>query len=261
MKKTIVILSTFLILFFGITASFGQQNISDEAKRHFDRGMAAVEIAKYPVDYETAIDEFKKSAALAPEWPDVYYNLGLIQEKAGQLKDAADNLKTYLRLSPNAADADTIKSVINKLEFKAEQVLSIPDIIDALVSGFSMEREGWKYSPTVKTADRECSRFMGELSFLREGVDAVKVLKSTLYYPIRKSYQTLKVTGPVFKYMTTINVCDESANRQEGDCTSVMENEVEVVSKRLIKVNQRVIRGGSGAGVATGDKFSATFQK
>jgi hypothetical protein len=40
-----------------------------------------------------------------------------------------------------------------------------------------------------------------------------------------------------------------------------MENEVEVVSRNLIKVKQRVIRGGSGAGVGNGDKFSCSFQK
>jgi len=260
MKKMLVLLSTCSILFAGITASFCQETVSEEAKRHFDRGMAAVEIAKDPRDYKIAIEEFKQAVMFAPVWPDVYYNLGLVQEKAGQFKDAADTLKMYLRLAPNAADADSVKSLINKLEFKAEQVLSIPDIINVLVSDFNFNKE-WNYSATVKTADRECRRGMAELVFSREGVDTVKVLKSTLYYPIRESYQTLTVTGPVLKYITTINVCSASANKEEHDCTSIMENEVEVVSRRLIKINQRVIRGGSGAGVGNGDRFSCTFEK
>jgi tetratricopeptide (TPR) repeat protein len=260
MKKILVLLATCSILFTGITTSFCQQTVSEEAKRHFDRGTAAVEIAKDPGDYKIAIEEFKQAASLAPGWPDVYYNLGLVQEKAGQFKDAADTLKTYLRLAPNAADRDTVTSLINKLEFKAEQVLSIPDIINVLVSGFNYDKE-WNYSATRRTGDRECRRIWNEFAFLREGADAVKVLKSTLYYPNRDSYQTLRVTGPVLKYVTTINVCDASANRQERGCDSIMENEVEVVSRRLIKINQRVIRGGSGAGVGNGDKFSCTFQK
>jgi tetratricopeptide (TPR) repeat protein len=261
MKNTLVLLSTYLILFAGITASFCQQTSSEAAKRHFDRGMAAVEMAKSPEDYRSAIEEFKQAAALAPEWPDVYYNLGLVQEKAGQLKDAANSLKTYLKLDPNAADGDTVKSLVNKLEFKAEQVLSIPEIINVLVSGFSLGQEGWNYSATAKTGNRECRRFWNELAFLREGVDMVKVLKSTLYYPVTNSYQTLRVTGPALKYVTTINVCDESANKQEHGCSSIMENEVEVVSRNLVKINQKVIRGGSGAGVGPKDKFSCTFQK
>lgn len=260
MKRMLVLLSTWSILFAGIMASFGQQTVSEEAKRHFDRGTAAVEIAKDPGDYKIAIDEFKQASALAPEWPDAYYNLGLVQEKAGQFKDAADTLKTYLKLAPNAADADSVKSLINKLEFKAEQVLSTQDIINVLASGFSLSEE-WKYTATVKTANRECRRMWQELAFSREGADSVKALRSTLYYPVRDSYQTLRITGPVLKYSTTINVCDAAANRQDGDCSSIMENEVEVVSRSLIKVKQRVIRGGSGAGVGNGDKFSCTFQK
>ena len=63
------------------------------------------------------------------------------------------------------------------------------------------------------------------------------------------------------RYTTTINVCDPSANKESVGCDSVIENEVDVVSKRLIKVNQKVIRGGDGAGVATWDRFSCAFEK
>ncbi|MDP2278615.1 MAG: hypothetical protein Q8K51_10375, partial [Nitrospirota bacterium] len=41
------------------------QIIPEEAKRHFDRGMAAVEMAKSPADYESAIKEFTQAARLA----------------------------------------------------------------------------------------------------------------------------------------------------------------------------------------------------
>jgi tetratricopeptide (TPR) repeat protein len=75
------------------------QNISDEAMHHFDRGQAAVEMAKSPTDYEDAIKEFEKAATLAPDWPDVYYNLGLIQEKLRKYDDAIKNLTKYLEFS------------------------------------------------------------------------------------------------------------------------------------------------------------------
>lgn len=129
-------------------------------------------------------------------------------------------------------------------------MLSVPDIIDVLVSFRQWQKE------------RECTGDgWGEIYFEREGHDAVKILRAWLYAPDRRTYQTLKVTGPVLKYITTINVCDESANRELGGCDSVMENEVEVVSKRLVKVNQKVLRGGFAVGVADGDCFSCTFEK
>lgn len=50
------------------------KNISDEAMRHFDRGQAAVEMAKSPADYEDAIKEFEKAMRLVPDWPAVRKN-------------------------------------------------------------------------------------------------------------------------------------------------------------------------------------------
>jgi|GEM_PF-1136955 len=96
-------------------------HVGEEAKRHFDRGMAAVEMAKNPEDYEKAIQELEMAVHLAPHWADVYYNLGLIQEKVGKYGDAVTNLKQYLLLAPNASDAVAVKSHINKIEYKKER--------------------------------------------------------------------------------------------------------------------------------------------
>lgn len=95
--------------------------VSEEAKRHFDRGVAAVEMAKSPADYEAAIKEFTQAARLAPGWADIYYNLGMVQEKAEEYSDAITSLKQYLRLAPNASDAETVKTLINKLEYKRDR--------------------------------------------------------------------------------------------------------------------------------------------
>jgi uncharacterized protein (TIGR02145 family) len=84
--------------------------------------MAAVEMAKTPADYEKAIAEFEKAKSLSPHWPDVYYNLGLIQDKAGMYSEAMENLRRYLLLAPNAKDAEAVRTLINKLDYKKEQI-------------------------------------------------------------------------------------------------------------------------------------------
>jgi hypothetical protein len=56
--------------------------VSEEAQRYMARGMAAVEMAKTPKDYKRAVLEFEQAAKLAPNWPDVYFNLGSVQAKA-----------------------------------------------------------------------------------------------------------------------------------------------------------------------------------
>lgn len=98
-------------------ASVNAGALSDEAKRHFDRGMAAVEMG----NHEGAINDFEKARSLVTNWANLYYHLGLTQEKVGKYGDAITNLKQYLRLAPKAGNAAEVKSVINKLEYKKEK--------------------------------------------------------------------------------------------------------------------------------------------
>jgi hypothetical protein len=82
--------------------------------------------------------------------------------------------------------------------------------------------------------------------------------------PAHKSYKTLKVTGPTLKYIYTRNICDASADRSLGGCDEIIENEMEVVSKTLVKVNQKLIRGGPLGSIyrdRVGDKFSCRYRK
>lgn len=222
------------------------QTIPEAARRHMTRGQAAIEMARSPHDLDMAAKEFQEAARLAPAWPEPWYDLAGIEEKTGKFKEAVGSLKKYLRLSPNAPNAAKIRERIYKLEFKAEQILTVPEIIDALLSFLGWECNQ-KHYPRLYT--------WGELKLERSGADAVRALRIIRYDP-----QILKITGPVLKYETIVNVCDRSANAR-GSCDSIVENEIEVVSRTLVRVNQAVVRGGGGAGVRTGQKFACTFQK
>lgn len=247
-----------------IVAQFaGAQTISEEARRYMARGQAAIEMARSPEEYGDAIKEFEKAARLAPDWPDPFFNLALLQEKTGRFKEAVVSLREYLRLAPNSPDAAKMRERLYKLEYKAEQTLTIPDIIDVLVSNFSMDTDLWRATKSSPNNPRGCGGTWMELILSRAGADSVKALASLRYYQSNggQYHQTLKITGPVLRYVTTINVCGDTANRQLGGCDSVMEHEIEVVSKRLVRVKQTVLRGGSGAGVADGNRFTCTFEK
>lgn len=130
MRIAVISLAIVFCLSIGIVAA---QNISDEAIRHFDRGQAAVEMATSTAGYEDAIKEFEKAARLASDWPDVYYNLGLIQEKVGKRADAIRNLTKYLELSPNATDYREVKRFIAKMDYKKEKVKAEYDKIKNLL--------------------------------------------------------------------------------------------------------------------------------
>jgi len=61
MRVTFVVM---LFAFVGFASNAFGQNVPEEAKRHFSRGMAAVEMAKKKTDYEEAIREFQEAAVL-----------------------------------------------------------------------------------------------------------------------------------------------------------------------------------------------------
>ncbi len=136
--KTGNLLRVFLIFFsfciFDIQIIFAQ-DIPEEARKHFVRGQTAVELAKLPEDYNLAITEFKLAIGFAPLWAEPNYQLGLVQEKTAQYTDAIASLKKYLELAPDASNVNEVKDLIYKIEFKAEQTLTVSDIID--VSGFA----------------------------------------------------------------------------------------------------------------------------
>jgi hypothetical protein len=231
------------------------QSIPEEARRHMARGEAAVEIAKSPEEYDSAIKEFQEASRLAPGWPAPYYSIAILQEKTGKLMEAVASLKQYLRLAPNASDTVKIREHIYKLEYKAEQELTVPEIINVLVS--LSDEQIWQIPGDCNKNNNEFRR----LVFKGEGHDAVRVLKTELIHPSR-TYQTLKVGGPFLKYITTRNVCSTAAiNERYGGCDAIIEHEVAVVSKRLVKVDQKVLRGGVGNGVSDGQKFTCTFRK
>lgn len=122
------------ILFYGVSLFSGQQNVSDEAQRYFDRGMAAVEIAKSSDENIPAIEEFNKAIALAPNWAEPYYQLALVQEKLENYGAAITNLKRYLLLVPNASNAAAVRSLVNKIEYKQDQKEGIAKVYQMMTN-------------------------------------------------------------------------------------------------------------------------------
>lgn len=125
--KTLVLVVVFLV----IAAGGYAQTTSKKARWHMVRGQAAM--AKTPADYEDAIREFEQAAKLAPDWPEIYYNLGVVQEKAKEYDKAIENLEKYLALAPNATDADVVRDFIYKIEFSKERGWSMEDLVGTWV--------------------------------------------------------------------------------------------------------------------------------
>jgi FOG: Ankyrin repeat len=89
-------------------------------RRQLLRAQAAVESAQSAADYQKAIAEYQIARDLAPEFPDTYYNLGVIQDKAGLYNDAIASLRKYVELMPNSPDLQAVKDMIYKIEYKRD---------------------------------------------------------------------------------------------------------------------------------------------
>lgn len=224
MKKFLFVHQIIFILFLGAVSSFSQETAIDLSKKHFDRGVAIIENAESPEDYKLAIKEFEEAVRLAPDWPEAYYNLGMVQEVVGKFTEAILSFRSYLLLAPDADDAGAVKSQINKLEYRAETVLTISNIIDVLI-------EYGDYSKWTKTGEDEVRNWT---VFTKEGENSVKILSAMLYYRNPDTYyQTLKVVGNLLKFSFTIDQCDPV---NPGACPRIYEAEVEVISKTNVKV-------------------------
>jgi hypothetical protein len=241
MKRLILVLAVGAIIIVGFTSVFGQ-TVSDEARRHFDRGTAAVELAKSPDDYEAAIKEFKQAIDLAPDWADAYFNLGKVQEQAEKFVDAIASLKKYLNLAPNATDAETVKSLINKLEFKAENTLTKADIFSVFASLSKWEAKG-NCAPLGPT-----TYSFSYITPKSEGF--INVLDWTFWVGLggeaAKTSQAVKIEGTTVKYTWAKLLCGSwgpGCDPLYG--SSTLEEEIEVVSKTRVKVKQVVVKYGT----------------
>jgi len=119
MKKLTKISLLFVSIFW--VSILYAQGIPPEARSHFNRGLSIARSASSKIDYQNALKEFKKAKELAPNWPDVYFNLGLVNEKLGYYGEAIKSFKVYIKLSPQAEDARQIKDKIYELEYIQER--------------------------------------------------------------------------------------------------------------------------------------------
>jgi tetratricopeptide (TPR) repeat protein len=119
-------------------------DVPDDAARSVARGRAALKDAKSTAAFKEVIAEFQKASLLAPWSADIYYNLGLVQDKAGNYAEALQNLKLYLLAAPDADDAKAVRNLIFEVEYrkdKAEMGQKLAEIIEEGFNGRDKRQE------------------------------------------------------------------------------------------------------------------------
>jgi len=84
--------------------------------------MAALETAKTKADLALAIEEFNLATGISPKMAEAWLNLGKAQVQHGLYADAMESYRQYLKVAPDAPDAQTMQDEIVKLEFRQERL-------------------------------------------------------------------------------------------------------------------------------------------
>ncbi len=225
-----------LILLGSLAVGALSQTVSEEAQRYFVRGLTAVKMAKSQDDYIAAINQFEHATRLAPDWAEAWFNLGRVQEKAEKFREAVVSLTRFLQLAPNDQDAPNVKTLIYELEYKAEKVLSIPEIIDVLVS-FGHTEKGW----VMVQGDCFHEHQFNFIKLGSEGFIQVMSYGENIWRDERVAeFRSLKVKGPVLIYISVIDACSGGML----PCPRETENEIEVISKTRVKIRQTQTESG-----------------
>ena len=89
----------------------GDADKLQEAKDHYDRGMAHYELG----EFGPAVDEFKAAYALS-QAPGLLFNLAQASRLNKEYEQALHFYRTYLRVRPDAANRDDVEKRIAELE-------------------------------------------------------------------------------------------------------------------------------------------------
>lgn len=188
------------------------QTISDEARRHMDRGVAAVESAATEAELEDAVNEFRQATRLAPDWPDAYFNLAKVEEKLGLNGPAIADFRSYLRLAPEATDIQEVTRIINRLEYKLEQEQNIGRVYERLASPAFRK----------KVLTRKGTACAGPLEMRIINGKLVEFDYRKNWYPEEGVRRLVPDTNPVsvngqrYEYRFVHYQCDMSVSKYEG---------------------------------------------
>ena len=96
--------------------------LPDNVMRYMVRGEAKVK-AGGAGSYEEAAEEMERALLEAPWFADGYFNLGMVQDKAGSFEQAIQNLQMYRFAAPQAQNAAAVQAKIYELEVKQEDAM------------------------------------------------------------------------------------------------------------------------------------------
>lgn len=114
-KAPLCILLLVMTILLSALPLWAQQEVPEAAQRHLLAGVALIEKAEKPADFLGALVEFESAAALAPQWPDIQYNLAKLAAETDRPAKAIKAYRAYLALSPAASDRAAVEQELARM--------------------------------------------------------------------------------------------------------------------------------------------------
>lgn len=218
-----------------------QPPIPEEARRYAVRAQTLVK-TQQSAGFAPAAAELANAMLLVPWWADGYYNLGLMQEGAGDFAGAIQSLKLYLLADTHAANAEAIRNKIYELEVLKENA----DKTQAMTGRWTNPKSGRTYDVSMNGNNFQA---IGSSGFVLRGIKNNNTIEGTITVPsmalwenkCRTPEYTVPLSGQIsldgksitFHYLsnnytsTHWNITGQGifgANRtghNQGDCISV----------------------------------------
>ena len=117
-----------------------------EAQAHYNQGVQDAERGYSDERLIKALEALDRAIMLAPNWPDPYYSAAMVQVRLGRLRAAIVNLRTYLRLRPDAPNRAGVEGLIAELE--AREPLAVNR--DAMIEMLSTKNDSRKWRQVIE---------------------------------------------------------------------------------------------------------------
>ena len=143
-KLTIVGLAAmFALLIAPVAATAETSSLPADAQQALDKGLAAAKQQQWDI----AIQNFQDARKIAPDAPEIYYDLGLAESKiAGRELRAVAWFGAYLAASPNAPNAAAVKDFIaalrTKIKGNIDSLIKAAEVADSLIPDTPIRHDG-----------------------------------------------------------------------------------------------------------------------
>lgn len=160
-------------LLLALTLSFAPAAIAQttslprDAQDALKNGLAAASA----LQWETAIQNFQDARKIAPDAPEIYYDLGLAESKIpGRELRAIAWLGGYLAAAPQAPNTAAIKNFIAELQTRAdaniERLIKATDVADSLLPDTPIRHDGGLTGKLTNKPDQDRSMSLYEVANL-----------------------------------------------------------------------------------------------